>query len=371
MKKLLGLLVLCLLAACSINKVDRQSSLAEKHQPYFKIGAAVDSNTYHSHEKLLKKHFNSITTENEMKFELLQPLEGVFLFDTADRMINFARDNNMGTRGHALVWHRQTPMWVFQDKDGGPASKELLRQRMRTHIFTVMQHFKGRVDAWDVVNEAIMDDGRLRTDKETADDQRSSWYGILGEEYIELAFQYAHEADPDAKLYYNDYYNFIPARREAIYKLVKGLLDKGVKVDGIGIQGHINIAASDDPKHPSYHQSIDNLEKAIKRYASLGIDVEITELDISVYVGGKAKTHADYLTYDSFNEKLQMQQAERYRALFDMLRRNHQYISRVTFWGVADDNTWLSEFPSGRKDFPFLFDIKQQPKKAFDAVMDF
>src|SRR5690606_33926074 len=183
-----------------------QPSLAAVYEEHFKIGAAIDLNSYKTHEAILKKHFNSIVTENEMKFESLQPEPNQFTFEAADAMIKFARDNGMATRGHALIWHRQTPDWVFQNEQGERASPEELRQRMRDHIFTVMQHFKGKVDAWDVVNEAIMDDGSMRTDQEESDDQKSAFYGILGEAYIEEAFRLAREADPDAKLFYNDYY---------------------------------------------------------------------------------------------------------------------------------------------------------------------
>ena len=346
-------------------------SLAEAYKDYFKVGAAVDSGSYISHADLLKKHFNSLTTENEMKFEALQPQLNQFTFEVADAMLDFARNNDMATRGHALIWHRQTPDWVFQDADGEPVSEEVLRQRMNHHISTVMKHFGRRVDVWDVVNEAVMDDGRLRTFQEEGDDQKSRWFDILGEAYIEDAFRFAHQANPDAKLFYNDYYNYLPARREAIYGLLKNLLEKGVPVHGVGLQCHLNIHASDDPTHQSYYQTIENLEKSIQLYASLGLDVQITELDVSVYVGGKAKSEKDYYTLAAFSPELQAEQAKRYKELFEMFRRNKNIISNVTFWGVADDNTWLSEFASGRQDFPMLFDIKHQPKPAFDAVINF
>jgi len=246
-----------------------------------------------------------------------------------------------------------------------------LRQRMRDHIFTVMQHFKGKVDAWDVVNEAIMDDGSMRTDQEESDDQKSAFYGILGEAYIEEAFRLAREADPDAKLFYNDYYNYIPARRDAIYNMVKNLQEKGVPIDGVGLQAHLNTEPSTNPEHQSYHQTIENLEKAIQMYASLGLEVHITELDVSVYIGGNKYEQKDFYTPETFSNELQAKQAQRYKELFAMFRRNSDAITSVTFWGIADDNTWLSEFDSGRQDFPMLFDINHQPKPAFNAVVDF
>jgi endo-1,4-beta-xylanase len=362
-----------MVAACvgPSHRKNQPPPLADTYAPYFRMGAAIDHNSYQTHAELLKTHFNSVTTENEMKFEYLQPKPNQFDFTYADAMLKFARDNHMATRGHALVWHRQTPAWVFQNAQGGQASAEELRQRMKTHIFTVMHHFKGKIDAWDVVNEAIMDDGKLRTHLEEKDDQKSSWYGILGESYIEDAFRFAQQADPSAKLFYNDYYNYIPARREAIYNLIKKLKQKGVKIDGIGLQAHLNTVPSTNPQHQSYHQTVENLEKAIQLYATLGLEIHITEMDVSVYIGGNKYEKKDFITPETFDATLQAQQAKRYKELFAMFRRNHQLISSVTFWGIADDNTWLSEFPSGRQDFPMLFDIHHQPKPAFYSVVNF
>lgn len=367
------------LFACSQNspvgqdgrQTNPDNSLASAYRDYFLIGAAVDETSYQTHSELLIKQFNSITTENEMKFESLQPLEDQFNFETADAMLNFARQNHMATRGHALVWHRQTPDWVFYQEDGTSVSPAVLRQRMKNHIFTVMQHFQGKIDVWDVVNEAVTDDGRLRTHLESGADQKSAWFGILGESYIEDAFVFARQADPQAKLFYNDYYNYIPARREAIYQLLKKLLAKGIPIDGVGLQCHINIQPSTNPNHQSYHQTIENLEKAIQMYASLGLDVQITELDISAYVAGEADNKEDFYTVETFSPALQALQAERFKALFAMFRRNSKAISNVTFWGVADDSTWLSEFGFGRQDFPMLFDIHHKPKPAYDAVVNF
>lgn len=365
------------LCACSIQQQQAQlsghlpGSLAAAYQDHFAIGAAIDSQSYLSYRELLANQFNSITTENEMKFEALQPAEHQFSFATADAMLAFAREHGMVTRGHALVWHRQTPDWVFHQPDGSRVSAEQLQERMKAHITTVMQHFEGQVDYWDVVNEAISDDGSLRTDKEVKDDQKSLWYGILGENYIENAFRIARAAAPDAKLYYNDYYNYLPARREGIYTLLKGLLDKGVPIDGVGLQCHLNLQPSTNPEHQSYYQTVENLEQTIQLYASLGLDVQITELDVSLYIGGNSYEKADFYTSDTFSEALKAQQAQRYRELFAMFRRNSQHISNVTFWGIADDNTWLSEFDSGRADFPMLFDVNRQPKPAFEAVLDF
>lgn len=368
------LFALCLTACAgtaNVKAVGAEPSLWRAYKPYFRIGAAVDPQSMHTHANVLARHFNSVTAENEMKWEALQPTPNEFNYAAADDLIKFARSNKMFVRGHALIWHRQTPEWVFKNNSGGPVDAQELRARMKNHITQVMQHFGNKIDSWDVVNEAIMDDGKLRTDKEEKDDQKSPWFGVLGESYIADAFNFAHEANPRAKLFYNDYYNYIPARREAIYQLLKGLRNKGVPVHGVGLQAHLNIRPSDDPKHQSFHQTIENLEKSIQLYASLGLEVQITELDVSVYIGGIKYNPQTYYTPLTFNAQIQAEQAQRYRSLFAMFRRNHTHISSVTLWGIADDNTWLSEFASGRKDFPLLFDINHKPKPAFFAVLDF
>ncbi|WP_083607915.1 endo-1,4-beta-xylanase [Teredinibacter haidensis] len=353
------------------NTLPSNASLKQKYADHFLVGATADSGSYITHADILKTHFSSMTTENEIKFELLQNVEGEFTFETADKMVDFAKANGMTVRGHALVWHRQSPDWLFHNAEGEPSSKEDLLAKMNNHIATVVNHFKGRVDAWDVVNESIMDNGAFRTEKEQADDQKSWWYGITGEDYIAEAFKTAHQADPQAKLFYNDYYNYIPERRQAIYEMLKGLVEKGVPVHGVGLQCHVNTERSLNPAHQSYQQTIANLEQAIQLYASLGLEVHITEMDVSIYIGGNKYEEKDFYTAGNIPEELKVKQAERYAAFFEMFRRNSDAITSVTLWGIADDNTWLSEFDSGRADFPLLFDSEHKPKKAFDAIMDF
>ena len=348
-----------------------EPSLAEKYAPLFPIGAAVDSGSIHSHEALLTRHFNSITTENEMKFESVEATEGAFDFSTADAMVALAKSHGMRVRGHTLVWHRQTPAWMFLGPNGEKASPELLLSRMRNHIQKVVGHFKGSVYAWDVVNEAILDDGKYRTAEEPEPDQRSPWYGILGTSYVAEAFKAAHAADPDAKLFYNEYRNYIPVKRQAVYEMLKQLLADGVPIHGVGLQAHLNIEPSSDPSNHGYHQTVAEMEQAIELYASLGLEVQVTELDLSVYVPGVKYTPEQFITADTFTDEIAARQAARYGEFFALFRKHAKEISGVTFWGVADDNTWLSELSSGRKDFPLLFDTQHQPKKAFYAVMDF
>jgi endo-1,4-beta-xylanase len=344
--------------------------LATKYAGTFPIGAAIDSQSYMTHASVLKAHFNSVTTENEMKWASLEATENSFNYATADAMVSFAMTNNMKIRGHTMVWHSQNPSWVFSNGSGGLPTRDVLLARMKNHITKVMQHYAGKVYAWDVVNEAIMENGSFR-DGTLADDKKSLWYQIIGESYIAEAFKAAHAADPNAKLFYNDYYDYIPTKQQAIYNLIKGLKDQGIQVDGIGMQCHLNIQASTDPNNQAYYQDVSHLEDAIKLYSSLGVAVQVTELDMSLYIPGITYTSDQYYTTATFTDALKNQQADRYYQFFQLFRNYKNVITGVTFWGIADDNTWLSEFSSMRKDFPLLFDTNHNPKPAFWAVVDF
>jgi len=346
------------------------ANLGDKYASYFPIGAAVDSKSYMTHAPLLTRHFKSITPENEMKFESLQPTQGMFTYAAADRIVDFAQRSNMKIRGHALVWHSQNPSWLFSNGSGGTVSREVLLGRMKDHIDNVAGHFRGKVYAWDVVNEAMMDGGVYRTGNE-AEGQVSRWYEIIGESYIAEAFRYAHAADPDAKLFYNDFYDYIPAKQQGIYEMLKKLLADGVPVHGVGMQCHLNIEPSTVTTNQAFHQTVANLEKAIDLYSSLGLEVQVTELDVSLYIPGMMYTEDTFYTAAKFTDALKAKQAARYREFFELFRRRADVITGVTFWGIADDNTWLSEFDSGRKDFPLLFDDDHQPKPAYDAVVQF
>ncbi|HEU5075067.1 MAG TPA: endo-1,4-beta-xylanase [Polyangiaceae bacterium] len=348
---------------CVVDHGGEIPALKEYYADHFAMGAAIDTR-YNDYMSLLTKHYNSVTAEDQMKFDALQPSEGTFSYGTADQMVDFALANGMQVRGHALVWHRQTPSWVFS------GSSAQVLERMRNHITNVMQHFQGKVKVWDVVNEAIMDDGTYRTNDE-GENQSSGWYGALGESYIAEAFIAARAADPEAKLFYNDYYNYHPVRRQAIYEMLERLIAADVPIDGVGLQAHLNLAPGTDPEEQSYHQTVENMEQAIEMYASLGLDVQITEMDISLYLRGISYTEDQFYTPEKVTAEVLAEQAERYREFFDMFREHSDVISSVTTWGISDDNTWLSEFDSGRQDFPLLFDGDQQPKPAFWAVVDF
>jgi endo-1,4-beta-xylanase len=345
--------------------------LAATYAGCFPIGAATNSTTYQTHAPILTQHFSSVTCENEMKFDALEPTENYFTYGPADNIVAFAVGNGMKVRGHTLVWHRQDPAWLFIDSTGAPVSSDVLLARMRNHIANVVGHFKGKVYAWDVVNEAMMDDGTYRTGDEPSTDSSSSWYGIIGPSYIAEAFQAAHDADPDAKLFYNDYRHYLPAKRDAIYNMLQNLLAAGVPIHGVGLQAHLNIQPSTNPNNQSYQQTVAAEEEAIKLYATLGLDVQITEMDISLYIAGMQYTPDMFYTAATFTDALQASQADRYREFFQLFRRYRGVITGVTTWGIADDATWLSQLSSGRQDFPLLFDLNHQPKKAFDAVVGF
>lgn len=320
-------------------------SLSKVYEESFNIGAAVNLRTIESQKDLLSKHFNSITAENDMKFIEIQPAKGQFTFEKADQLAAFAKENGMRMRGHTLVWHNQTPDWVYQEAD-----RETLLQRMKDHITTVMKRYKGTIFCWDVVNEAVTDEGPELY-------RPTKWLEIIGEDYIEKAFEFAHEADPDALLFYNDYNESSPEKREKIYKLVKSLVDKGVPIHGVGLQAHWNLV---NPR-------LEDIRIAIERYASLGLKLHLTELDVSVFNFEDKRTDLTEPTH-----KMLDLQAERYQQIFQLLREYRNHITSVTFWGAADDYTWLSDFPvKGRKNWPFLFDENHQAKESFWKVVQY
>ncbi|HEY9533227.1 MAG TPA: endo-1,4-beta-xylanase [Mucilaginibacter sp.] len=328
-----------------------EKGLKDYYKDYFPIGVAVSPGALKdsAEQRLILQQFNSLTPENAMKMGPIHPQENRYNWKDADAIVDFAQAHHLRVRGHNLCWHTQTPDWIFRDKDDKLVSKEILLQRLKDHIHTVVNRYKGKIYAWDVVNEAVSDnnDQLLRN---------SLWYQICGEDFIFKAFQYAHEADPKAVLFYNDYGTEQPAKRERIYQLLKKMVGAGIPVNAVGLQGHWSV---NDP-------SQENLITTIKRFASLGLKVQITELDISVYQNDKDIDDSDLIT-----ERLQ-KQAEQYAKVFKVFRDYKQYITGVTFWNVSDRHTWLDNFPvRGRKNYPLLFDQNLQPKKAYWGVVNF
>lgn len=358
MKKPLKDLGLALFVSASIATAQAQEAkgLKEYYQDYFPIGVAVNSRSLVSPQAyFITYNFNSITAENDMKMGPLQPKEGVFNWTNADKIVDFAVKNNLKIRGHVLCWHEQAGDWIFVDNDGKNVSREVLLDRLRTHIHTVVNRYKGKVYAWDVVNEAIDDNPNNLL-------RNSKWKEIIGEDFVEKAFEYAHEADPNAKLFYNDYNSVMPEKAARIYTLLKRLKDKNIPIHGMGLQAHWSI----------FGPSREELESAIERYASLGLEIHITELDVSIYrwePGRRAKWPDES---DEFTPQLQQAQAERYEMFFEVFRKYKDHITSVTFWNATDRYTWLDYFPvRGRKNYPSLFDVDAKPKPAFWKVVDF
>lgn len=340
-------------------------ALKEVYSGSFLVGAALNARQVTGHApaeaEIVVRHFNTITAENAMKWERLHPEPGRYDFDLADRMVEFAESNGMFVVGHTLVWHNQTPRWVFEDGTGNRVGRDTLLARMKDHISTVVGRYRGRVSGWDVVNEALNEDGSLRD---------SPWRQIIGDDYIAKAFQYTHEADPDAGLYYNDYSLPNEVKRDGAAALIRSLQEQGVPVTGIGMQGHYNL------NWPTLSQ----LHDAVEVFAGLGVDVMITELDIDVLppvrsgaeITDTAAWRADIDPYtQGLPEEVQEELAQRYGQLFQAFLEHDEAITRVTFWGVTDANSWKNYWPvPGRTNYPLLFDRDGEPKPAFDAVVD-
>ncbi len=367
----LGGLLACLglvaiLTACGGRQANETSDavlksvLADK----FLIGVAVNSSQAAGLDSIgaavIKKHFNSIVAENCMKSEEIHPEEGHYDFRLSDEFVRFGEENDMFIIGHTLVWHSQLAKWFCIDGKGEKVTPEVLKERMKEHIHTVVGRYKGRVKGWDVVNEAILEDGSYR---------KSPLYEILGDELIPLAFQYAHEADPDAELYYNDYGMAHEGKRNAVVALVKKLKERGLRIDGVGIQGHMGV------DHPDYEE----LEKSIVAFGQTGVKVMITEWDMSVLP--TVNSGANVADTVSFNNVLNPYPTElpdsaatvwneRMGAFFRLFEKHSDIISRVTVWGLSDGDSWRNDWPiKGRKDYPVLFDRNYQPKPFVQQML--
>ncbi len=312
---------------------------------------------------LIKKHFNSIVAENIMKSEVLQPVEGEFDFSMADQFVKFGEDNKMKIIGHTLVWHSQAPKWFFVDDKGKQVTADVLTARMKNHIQTVVSRYKGLVHGWDVVNEAINDDGSWR---------ESPFYKILGKDFVKMAFQFAHEADPDAELYYNDYSMSLEGRRKGVIAMVKELQTQGIKVSGIGMQGHMGMDFPD----------IKAFEKSIVDYAALGVKVMITELDMSILPSPWSQAGANISDSASYQERMNpyvngipeeknKEWEDRLLSFFELFVKHSDKISRVTLWGLRDADSWKNNWPiKGRTDYPLLFDRNYKAKPIVKRIME-
>ena len=341
-------------------------ALKDAFKGSFLIGAALNPAEFTERDArdaaIVKAQFDSISPENVLKWERVHPEPGRYDFDLPDKYFAFGEKNHMFIVGHTLVWHQQTPQWVFEDAKGNPVDRETLLKRMREHIQAVVGRYKGRVHGWDVVNEALEDDGTLR---------QTAWLKIIGEEYIAKAFEFAHEADPKAELYYNDFSLENEAKRNGAIELIGKLRAQGVPVTCVGLQGHYKI---DWP-------SVDQLDAAIAAFAKLGVKVMITELDVDVLPPAMQYRGADISANVELQPKLnpytsglpdsvQQTLAKRYSDLFGVFLKHRGVLSRVTFWGVTDASSWLNNWPvRGRISYPLLFDRDGRPKPAFYAVI--
>ena len=335
----------------------------EKH---FLIGAALNDDVVSGKDpqaaEIVEKQFNTITAENVMKWERIHPEPNTYDFDAADRFVNFGLRNKMFIIGHTLIWQNQIPDWTFIDSSKKLLGRDAMLARMHDHILTVVGRYKGKVKGWDVVNEALTDEGMLG---------KTKWLETIGEDFIAKAFEYAHDADPNAELYYNDFSLDKPAKRDAAVRLVKNLKSKGLRIDGVGIQGHWGM---DYPIR-------ENLDAFIDSIGALGVKVMVTELDVDIlppafnYVGAdihmRAELQKDLNPYvDGLPEKAQKKLAGRYAELFTQLLEHKDKVSRVTIWGVYDKTSWLNDWPiRGRTSYPLLFDRSYKPKKAFFSVV--
>ncbi|MHA4809472.1 endo-1,4-beta-xylanase [Flavitalea flava] len=333
-----------------------QKGLKDYYKDFFPIGVAVSPKSLTGPDSaLILQQFNSLTPENAMKMGPIHPEENRYFWKDADAIVDFAQAHGLKVRGHNLCWHEQTPDWLFKDSKGSTVTKEVLLQRLKDHINTVVKRYKGKIYAWDVVNEAIDDDS-------TKFLRNSLWNRICGEEFITKAFEYAHQADPEARLFYNDYNTERPEKRERVYKLLKQLLDGGVPVTGVGLQGHWSV----------YEPGETDLRETIRKFAALGLKVQITELDMSVYPWEKNKRSRKNGESDSLTAELEQMQANQYKKIFGVFRDFKEDLTGITFWNVTDKNTWLDSYPvPGRKNYPLLFDIAGKPKKAYWEVVSF
>ncbi len=336
-------------------------------QDKFLIGVAINTRQAAGNDtaatRIIQKHFNAIVAENCMKSAEIHPEEDRYDFSQADQFVQFGVDNNLTITGHCLIWHSQLPAWFCIDENGENVSPDVLKERMKEHISTVVGRYKGVIKGWDVVNEAILEDGSYR---------KSKFYEILGEEFIPLAFQYAHEADPGAELYYNDYNEWYPGKRETVVRLIKTLRERGIRIDGIGLQGHVGMTR---PSIEEYQQTIDD-------YMNVGVKVLITELDMSPLPEPRRMGGANVADREAYRKEIdpytdglpeEVAQAwnERMMDLFDLFLKNSDNILRVTMWGVSDGDSWKNNFPvRGRTDYPLLFDRNHQPKVVVKQLLD-
>ncbi|MEM1062510.1 MAG: endo-1,4-beta-xylanase, partial [Planctomycetota bacterium] len=332
--------------------------LKEVYADAFHVGAAVYaerlSEADPSLRDLVAREFDSVSSRDMLKWAWLNPRPGVLEAEAGDAYVVFGEAQGMYTVGHVLFWHLETPEWVWRDAAGGDVSRDVLLGRMRERVRAVAARYGSRIKAWDVVNEALMENGTLR---------ESPWSRILGESFVEEAFRIAgDELPPDVGLIYNDYNMHVAGKRRAVVDMIGRLKAQGLRIDGVGMQGHWHL---DDPPPRAIEASIEAFHRA-------GVDVHVSELDVSVLPDAKGeRTDGNDPYRDGLPAEVARRQADRYAALFGLFRKHADKIKRVTLWGVSDAHSFKNNFPiAGRTDHPMLFDRQGRPKPAYDAVVD-
>lgn len=384
MKKILGLVSVML--SVMVSEISAQT-LKDAYRDYWYTGVSVNqwqvkadkgdgrkfditghvSDDQTADWPAIVNNFNWVVAENCMKCEVIHPQEGVYDFTLADQFVDKAKAAGLKVQGHCLIWHSQCAPWFHFDEQGNLVSPEVLKKRMREHIYTIVSHFKGRVDAWDVVNEAFEDDGSPR---------QSLFYKILGTDYIPLAFQYAHEADPSIQLFYNDFSMNKATKVEGVAAFFRPLIQQGLPITAIGMQGHMILEDNVDNK------VIKQYDHSIQTIAALGVPTFFSELDLSVLpnpYGFSGANISDAFTYrpemDPYKEGLTKEQEAKIEQFwvdfYKMLIPHHKDILRVNFWCLNDGNSWRNDFPiKGRTDYATLFDRQNQIKPFVQALIN-
>ena len=366
--KILAISIVCALSCANglyKPNTDRTDSLSDRYKDLFHLGAAINEDIILGKDlqskNIVTSEFNSITPENSLKWMFLQPFPNKFNFGAADKYVELGIKNNMHIVGHALVWHNQ--LADFMKTTG---SRSEFKKHVENHINTVVSRYKGKIDAWDVVNEAFNENGSLRP---------SVFKNQMGDNYIEDVFKLAETADPDADLIYNDYNLYKPAKRAGVLKMVKKLQENGTKINAIGVQAHWRLNSP----------SLMEIEQIILDISDLGVEVMFTELDVTVLpnpwelVGAEVTQNFSKFEGDpkmdpypkALPKSVEKQLAKRYEDIFKLFIKHQDKISRVTFWGVMDKHSWLNDWPiKGRTNYPLLFDRNYQPKKAYNKLIN-
>ena len=366
--KILAISIVCALSCANglyKPNTDRTDSLSDRYKDLFHLGAAINEDIILGKDlqskNIVTSEFNSITPENSLKWMFLQPFPNKFNFGAADKYVELGIKNNMHIVGHALVWHNQLADFMKTTR-----SRSEFKKHVEDHINTVVSRYKGKIDAWDVVNEAFNENGSLRP---------SVFKKQMGDNYIEDVFKLAETADPDANLIYNDYNLYKPAKRAGVLKMVKKLQENGTKINAIGVQAHWRLNSP----------SLMEIEQIILDISDLGVEVMFTELDVTVLpnpwelVGAEVTQNFSKFEGDpkmdpypkALPKSVEKQLAKRYEDIFKLFIKHQDKISRVTFWGVMDKHSWLNDWPiKGRTNYPLLFDRNYQPKKAYNKLIN-